>query len=125
MKERAPRWWILYLMLLMLVGLFWLEATAAMTPMDHEAVQFGLVLAFFVAMAAWLHAENEAQIRQTMRDEAKANGYTYKLIIPDDSPAADCPRRETSGEDDNTGSVYTQLFNKPVMVTAPNDRKDL
>jgi hypothetical protein len=53
-REPAPSWGAVYLSLLAVAGLLWLERRTAMTPLDHTVALLGILMVFFVLLSAWL-----------------------------------------------------------------------
>lgn len=70
MNQSKPKWWQLFALLPMMIGLLVLEAQAALSPEMHRVAQFLIVIAFFSAVGLWVRvteaatiAENASKIR--------------------------------------------------------------
>jgi hypothetical protein len=61
-KISRPKWWLLYLLLPVLVGLFVIESKASISDADHRVVEVGIVLLVFGLFELWLRA-NDANLR--------------------------------------------------------------
>ncbi|HSN77500.1 MAG TPA: hypothetical protein VL334_20705 [Anaerolineae bacterium] len=61
-KISQPKWWLLYLLLPVLVGLFVIESKASISDAGHRVVGVGIVLLVFGLIELWLRA-NDANLR--------------------------------------------------------------
>ena len=61
-KISRPKWWLLYLLLSVLVGLFVIESKASISDAGHRVVEVGIVALTFGLIELWLRA-NDANIR--------------------------------------------------------------
>lgn len=59
-EKRQPRWWQVYVMLPMFMGLFWLELKLPLTYTENIVAQLGILALIFVCMELWLHANRSA-----------------------------------------------------------------
>ena len=59
-KKVEPRWWQVYAMLPVLVGLFLVEMRLPLTDTEHIAAQLGILLLIYGFVHAWLGANRRA-----------------------------------------------------------------
>jgi hypothetical protein len=55
-----PKWWQVYVLVLGLLGLFWLETHARLTGTDHVIAELGILVLIFGSVRAWLKANRSA-----------------------------------------------------------------
>ncbi len=61
-KISRPKWWLLFLLLPVLVGLFVIDTKAPISDAGHRVLEVGIVLLVFGLIELWLRA-NDANIR--------------------------------------------------------------
>lgn len=61
-KYPRPRWWLLYLLLPLMIGLLYLESRALWTTGQHQAAQISITLITYGLMWLWLKANEGALI---------------------------------------------------------------
>ena len=61
-KISRPKWWLLYLLLPVLVGLLVIETRLPISEVGHRVVEVGIVVLVFGLIELWLRA-NDANIR--------------------------------------------------------------
>src|SRR5574340_993002 len=59
-KKKSPQWWQLYLMLLALVGLLWVETQTTLSQTEHGVAEIGILWLIFGAVRLWLRANRSA-----------------------------------------------------------------
>lgn len=68
-----PKWWILYLLIVLILGLFWLQAKAPLSEAVHTWLEVGLILLLYGSMMAWLKA-NEYALWMEEREKNRKRG---------------------------------------------------
>jgi len=56
----APKWWLLYLLIALVLGLFWFEVKAPVSAVGHTWREIGLVFILYGLVMAWLKANEMA-----------------------------------------------------------------
>jgi hypothetical protein len=51
-----PKWWLLYLSNVLVLGFFWLEVKASLSETGHKLVEVGLVIILYGLMMVWIKA---------------------------------------------------------------------
>ena len=108
-KLDRPRWWLLYAILPIVVGLFWLDSRARLSARGHTLVQLGILLAVFVLAQAWLTVNRGAIIRHGHRQaphiayllEESAGRLIeppYEATLPDGNAPVQAPFVPREGE---------------------------
>ena len=101
-KISRPKWWLLYLLLPVLVGLLVIEIRIPISEMGHRVVEVGIVLLVFGLIELWLRANDAniragqwraAQGRQTRRVIYTAQGQFVTIKKADNQPASVTPAR--------------------------------
>ena len=67
-KHSRPRWWLMYLSVGSMIGVFFLESRADISPSEHRTVEILLFLIMFGAVWFWLKA-NDGNLMMGERDE--------------------------------------------------------
>jgi UDP-N-acetylmuramyl pentapeptide phosphotransferase/UDP-N-acetylglucosamine-1-phosphate transferase len=67
--NRHPAWWRLWLLLLVLGGLAFLDARATLSPAGHKVVEAGIVLLVYGLIWMWLRANEAAWLRELAGSE--------------------------------------------------------
>jgi hypothetical protein len=70
-QKRGPRWGILYMIVPLAAGLFWLEMKAPFSETGHRAVDVGIVLLIFGLVELWLRTNRLAFLREDYRKQEK------------------------------------------------------
>ena len=65
-----PKWSLLYLSNVLVLGLFWLEAKASLSETGHKLVEVGLVIILYGLMMVWIKA-NEVSLINEDRESCK------------------------------------------------------
>lgn len=68
-QKRRPKWRILYLILPLSGGLFWLEMKAPLSEVGHRAAQVGIVLLTFGLVELWLRTNRLAFLNEDYRKQ--------------------------------------------------------
>jgi hypothetical protein len=66
-----PKWWILYLIIGSILGLFWLEAKAALSDSAHTIIEVSLVIILYCLVIAWLQANEVALLMEEREKNRK------------------------------------------------------
>ncbi len=85
-KTRSPAWWVLFVLLLGMLGLLILESRDGASNPAHEITDIVIVLAFFGAMLAWIHF-NLAAIAENELDQTETGEFHIEVYPPSDSAA--------------------------------------
>jgi hypothetical protein len=87
-QKRRPKWGILYLVLPLAGGLFWLEMKVPLSEVGHRAAQVGIVLLTFGLVELWLRANRLAMLSED-RERQKKSGWQSRvwLILSEEVPA--------------------------------------
>jgi hypothetical protein len=89
-----PRWWLLYLTLPLMIGLFVLEGRLTEPDIVHRILELGIVIVCFGLMAVWVRANEDALIIEgfehehwTLEPDCKAEGELdpHRLPLAEDS----------------------------------------
>ena len=67
-KKRQPKWWQVYIMLPLLVGLFYPEMQLPLTQTEHTVAELGILALIYVCMQLWMRA-NRSALMQTVDEE--------------------------------------------------------
>ena len=65
-KKQHPSWWLLYLSLPMMIGLFLIEMRLSLSDTGHRFAEFIIVLIVFGSMSLWLKANAGALIQEDL-----------------------------------------------------------
>jgi hypothetical protein len=92
-QKRGPRWGILYLLVPLAAGLFWLEMRAPFSETGHRAADIGIVLLIFGLVELWLRANRLALISEDYRKQEKIGlqGRLWVVLsekVPGEEPGA-------------------------------------
>ena len=85
-----PKWWLLYLSIAFVLGLFWLEVRAPFTKLGHTWVEICLVFLLYGVVSIWLRA-NEAVLFGEEREKHRKSTVreTYQTSQPTSSNHTD------------------------------------
>jgi hypothetical protein len=72
-----PKWWLLYLMVAFIVGLFWLESTAPLSTVSRTWAGVGLILVLYWLVMSWIKVNETALLSE---DWEKYKKNTFKAI---------------------------------------------
>lgn len=62
-----PKWWLLYLSIAGVLGLFWLEVKSSFSQAIHTWVEVGLVFVLYGLVMVWLNANERALFSEEQR----------------------------------------------------------
>jgi hypothetical protein len=110
-QKRGPQWGILYLVLPLAVGLFWLEVKAPLSEAGHRVAQVCVMLLTYGLVALWLRANRLAILNEDYRKQKKNGRQSRRWIIH---------REELSEEEPGSSSVQPAL--PPVVNAGVNDQ---
>jgi hypothetical protein len=110
-KARRPRWWQVYLMLPLFVGLFVFEIKLGLTGAENSVAQFGILLVIFCGIHLWIRANHSAlaeledepgwrqyRVYETFAEPGRdAEENTYGLAAGAQTPTLRVPRTGVSG----------------------------
>lgn len=70
-----PKWWLLYLCAVLILGIMWIEVKKPLSQADHIGIEAGLVFILYGLTATWLNANEGAILsEQCERDMKPASG---------------------------------------------------
>jgi hypothetical protein len=99
-----PKWWQLYLLLPLLVGLFMVDFRLKLSTRGHQIVQIGILLFVYWLVHLWLKANEAAQ--QSAENSQHPVIITYvQTPLPNKrktKPSLQLPNSEIKGLLDNT-----------------------
>lgn len=78
-EKKNPKWWQLYVMLPLLVGLFWPEMQARLTETEHIIAQLGILCLIFGCVHVWMRANHSALLHM---DEEHGTWRLHVYVIP-------------------------------------------
>jgi len=84
-EKKHPKWWQLYVILPLLVGLFWPEMRAALTEPEHVIAEIGILFLIFGFVQVWLRANRSALMNL---DEEEGQWRIHVYQIPPTEPRA-------------------------------------
>jgi hypothetical protein len=96
-KVRRPAWWVLYLILVGMLGLILLESQDGASNMAHEIIDGVIVIGFFGGVLGWVRFNESALERAEMEHVSLGEfhiveyGPTQPTYTLKDSP--DAPKR--------------------------------
>ena len=123
-KVSRPKWWLLYLLLPVLVGLFVIEHKASVSNVGRRVVEVGIVLLVFGLIELWLRANDAniraaqwraAQGRETRRVIYTAQGQFVSIKKADTQPASVTPARIMETAPVERSPEPTALADKTVL----------
>ena len=79
-----PKWWLLYLIMGSIIGLFWLEAKSPLSESVHTLIEVSLVIILYCLVIAWLQANEVALLmeeRENNRKRASQNAAVTRQPI--------------------------------------------
>ena len=123
-KISRPKWWLLYLLLPVLVGLLAIESKASISDAGHRVVEVGIVVLIFGLIELWLRVNN-ANIRA--EQWRATQGREYRRVIYTSQgqfvsvnrvaahPASISPTREVEAAPIEQGSESIALADNAVL----------
>jgi len=92
-QKRRPKWGILYLILPLAGGLFWLEMKVPLSEVGHRAAQVGIVLLTFGLVELWLRTNRFAFLDEDYRKQENSGlqGRLWVTLtgeVPAEEPGA-------------------------------------
>src|SRR5512143_3090320 len=86
-ETKNPKWWQLYVMLPLLVGLFWPEMRAPLTETEHAIAQLGILCLIFGFVQLWMRANRSALLHM----DAEQGNWRIRVyeILPEQPRAAE------------------------------------
>jgi hypothetical protein len=87
-QKRGPKWGILYLVLPLAAGLFWLQMQATLPETGHQVAEVGVVLLTYGLVELWLRANRLAILNEDHRGHEKSGQHSrIRVILMEDIPA--------------------------------------
>ncbi len=108
-QKRRPRWGLLYVIVPLAAGLFWLEIKAPWPKAEHRAAEVGIVLLVFGLVELWLRANWLAILNEDYKKQKKSDRQNRRWVIL---------REEIPGEEPCGSPVEPDLV--PVVRAAVN-----
>ncbi len=118
MTTLKPKWWQLYALLPLTIGLFVVEARSALSPSGHREVEIGLVILFFLLGRFWLQSNRRALIQESLREAASAReplSLTVEPLGDETAVGAPAPESDSPGEPE-TALAGCLTLTSPVSV---------
>lgn len=72
-----PKWFILYLLIALLVGVMFLEARAPLSRTGHMVIEIFLVLLIYGGVISWLKANDSAILDEDLYKAGYLGRYTF------------------------------------------------
>lgn len=121
MKSRNPKWWQIYCILPLTLGLFALEARFDFSDMGHRAAQFGILFLVFGLTRLWLNSNRVALIHESLKQAPRTWNRPLIGAEPETGKAAggelsvaEAGRREEVAPE--ATSIGRFRFNPPVSL---------
>ena len=87
-QKRGPRWGLLYMIVPLAAGLFWLEMKTPLSETEHRAADIGIVLLIFGLVEIWLRANRLAMLSEDQQRQKKSVRQSRRwLILSEEIPA--------------------------------------
>jgi hypothetical protein len=80
-QKRGPRWGILYMIVPLAAGLFWLEMKTPLSETEHRAADVGIVLLIFGLVELWLRANRPAMLSEDRERQMKSLQQNRRWVI--------------------------------------------
>ncbi len=79
-SNKNPAWWLLYIIVLILLGLLRLEWDAPLSLLDHKLAELMIIMMMFGSVMLWLKWDESAIINQDRERyrEAQSGIYTQR-----------------------------------------------
>ncbi len=71
-----PKWWLLYAVVPLMIGLLWLASQLAVAAWMHQVAQMAIVLLAFSLLALWVHANQGAVANEPSHRDALEPRWT-------------------------------------------------
>ena len=121
MTYRNPKWWQVYGILPLAIGLFALETRFRFSAMGHRTAQFGILFLIFGLTRLWLNSNRVALIHESLRQTPRTWDLPPATAEPEAGMAA-CDEQAVA-EPGRTKKVEPELtpmggyrFNPPVSL---------
>lgn len=90
MKQRKPGWWILYALLISVIGALALESWDGLPSWANEFAGIGIVLGFFSVVAVWVSVNTPFLEEEDYRkhDNEELRVYEYPLQPTEEKTAS-------------------------------------
>jgi hypothetical protein len=86
-KRSRPNWWILYLILTLMLGLFLIEVRVPLSSRGHQLTEIVIVLFIFRIIWIWLDVNEQALNQEELEERRKGHpGKLYIILTPDFLP---------------------------------------
>ena len=90
-QKCGPKWGILYLVLPLTVGLFWLQMQSPLPEAGHRVAEVGVILLAYGLVAPWLRANRLAILNEDYRRQKKGSRQSrlwtiHREEIPAEEP---------------------------------------
>jgi hypothetical protein len=110
-KPSRPRWWVLYLVLPLMIGLFLWETRAPLSLGEHRAAEIGIILFIFSLVWLWLKVNSGALIAE--EQEERRQGLRRAL-----EPARPSPARDVLAASKHNGRPHAQKTVIPYRIAS-------
>jgi hypothetical protein len=65
-EKQRPSWWLIYLSLPIMIGLFLIQIRLPLSDTEHRLVEFIILLVIYGSISIWLQANTGALIRENL-----------------------------------------------------------
>ncbi len=89
-KIRKPGWWLLFVLLIGMLGLILLESQDGVPNSVHEIIDGVIVIGFFGALMGWLHI-NRSALEQIEIEHASLGEFYFVEYEPQRPPVSKTP----------------------------------
>ncbi len=103
-KHRKPAWWILYVLLVIMIGGLLLESRDGLPNWAHQVAEITIVLLFFGSVGFWLHINGPALWEEEIYKTSQESYHVEEYKSPTPWP----PEEDT--KDDNESSFSFQPY---------------
>lgn len=80
-KIRRPGWWLLFVLLIGMLGLILLESQDGVPNSVHEIIDGVIILGFFGSLIGWLHV-NQSALEQSELEHANLDEFHFVEYEP-------------------------------------------
>jgi hypothetical protein len=81
-NKQQPSWWLLYLCLPLMIGLFLIEMRLSLTDTGHRLAEIIIILVVYGYMRIWLNANTGALIQEDLERWRAALNSDSSLVPP-------------------------------------------
>jgi len=90
-QKRGPQWGILYMIVPLAAGLFWLETKVPLSETGHRVADVGIILLTFGLVEFWLRANRLAILNEDYQKQKKSSRQGRLWIMLAEQPPGEEP----------------------------------